>query len=161
MKRPERSCKTTTKALMKLTFTEDYDFADDSDASVSSDGDDRKSVDTSSVQTSHLDEDKTETSSLQSEDVESNASRFVKSFGLKLEMNNWIGALVKQIWSISINFLPLYLHKSLPLGPFLFISMIKYNQNMYRISCTHLALSHLLKSFLTILIYFVFSKPIC
>ena len=88
MKRPERSCKTTTKALMKLTFTEDYDFADDSDASVSSDGDDRKSVDTSSVQTSHLDEDKTETSSLQSEDVESNASRFVKSFGLKLEMNN-------------------------------------------------------------------------
>ena len=73
---------------MKLTFTEDYDFADDSDASVSSDGDDRKSVDTSSFQTSHLDEDKTETSSLQSEDVESNASRFVKSFGLKLEMNN-------------------------------------------------------------------------
>ena len=89
-RRPERKCKTTTQALMKLTLSEDFDFADDSDESSDDDDDDtevdadRKSVDTGSVQneaassaSSTFDDDKAETVSIQSkpDELDSISSR--------------------------------------------------------------------------------------
>ena len=79
-KRPERKCKTTTKALMLLTFTEDYDFAESSSSSSSSSEDESEVVDKNCVQngppTCSSTEDTTDmTSSVQSEEGDSSSTR--------------------------------------------------------------------------------------
>ena len=79
-KRPERKCKTTTKALMLLTFTEDYDFAESSSSSSSSEDESEEVVDKNCVQngppTCSSTEDTTDTtSSVQSEEGDSSSTR--------------------------------------------------------------------------------------
>lgn len=86
MKRPERKCKTTTKALMLLTFAEDYDFADSSSSSSEDDGEivdknviDKNVVDKNCVQnglTCSSTEDTSDmTFSVQSEEGDSSSTR--------------------------------------------------------------------------------------
>jgi hypothetical protein len=79
LKRPDRKCKTTTKALMLLTFAEDYDFVDESSEEEEDEAEvDKNEVDKNCVQnessssptSSAVDEDKTETNSIQSEEGE-------------------------------------------------------------------------------------------